>query len=431
MMTEKETIPISHLGPCEVQSPLRRDARTAVEETFVNDSTFVRLPLEIDAAAPGAARLFEKAGPREKVFFDPARTKAAIVTCGGLCPGMNNVIRSVYLQLHYHYGASAVLGIRHGYSGFAPQCAAPPIWLNTEMVNDIHQRGGTLLGSSRGPVSPDIIVDFLEQRGINILFAVGGDGTQRGAHAIAEEAKRRDLKISIIGIPKTIDDDVMYVNRSFGYFTAISRAKDIIDSAHVEAHCALNGIAIVKVMGRDSGFIAAGATLASQEVNFALVPESLFKLEGERGLLAELHRRLLERRHALIVVAEGAGQDLMPPSDEKDASGNVKHRDIGLFLKHKIAEHFARLRFPVVLRYIDPSYYIRSVPASTVDSVMCDSFARHAVHAAMAGKTDMIIGLQHGMFIHVPIPMATVQRKRLSAEEWASVVTATGQSDLA
>lgn len=429
-MTEKETVTIPNLGPCELESPLRRDARTAVEDTFVTDTTYVRLPLEIDTAVGGAGQLFEKAGPREKIFFDPSKTKAAIVTCGGLCPGLNNVIRSVYLQLHFHYGVSSVLGIRHGYSGFAPEAAAPPVWLNTEMVNDIHQRGGTLLGSSRGPVSPDIIVDFLERRDINILFSVGGDGTQRGAHAIAEEVKRRKLKISVIGIPKTIDDDVMFVNRSFGYLTAIARAKDIIDSAHVEAHCALNGVSIVKVMGRDSGFIAAGATLASQEVNFCLVPESPFKLEGERGLLAELHRRLLERHHALIVVAEGAGSDLMPPSEERDASGNVKHRDIGLFLKEKIAEHFAKLRFPVVLRYFDPSYYIRSVPASTVDSVMCDSFARHAVHAAMAGKTDMIIGLQHGMFIHVPIPMATVQRKRLSAEEWASVVAATGQPDL-
>jgi 6-phosphofructokinase 1 len=429
-MTENLNIAVSNLGSCDVQSPLRRDARTAVEDTFVTDSTFVRLPLEIDTAADGEGQLFEKAGPREKIFFDPTRTKAAIVTCGGLCPGLNNVIRSVYLQLHYHYGVSSVMGIRYGYSGFAPQCGAPQIWLNTEMVNDIHQRGGTLLGSSRGPVSPDIIVDFLEQRGINILFAVGGDGTQRGAHAVAEEAKRRNLKISVIGIPKTIDDDVMYVNRSFGYFTAVARAKDIIDSAHVEAHCVMNGISIVKVMGRDSGFIAAGATLASQEVNFALVPESPFKLEGERGLLAELHRRLLERHHALIVVAEGAGSVLLPPSGETDASGNLKHRDIGLFLKHTISEHFAKMRFPVVLRYIDPSYYIRSVPASTVDSVMCDSFARHAVHAAMAGKTDIIVGLQHGTFIHVPIPMATVQRKRLSAHEWASVVTATGQSDL-
>jgi len=429
-MSENQMIAIPNLGPCEIQSPLRRDARTAVEGTFVSDEMFVRLPIEIDASADSCGQFFEKAGPREKIFFDPSRTKAAIVTCGGLCPGLNNVIRSLYLQLHYHYGVSAVLGIRYGYSGFAPEAAASPVWLNTEMVNDIHQRGGTLLGSSRGPVSADIIVDFLEQRGINILFAVGGDGTQRGAHAIAEEVMRRKLKTSVIGIPKTIDDDVMYVNRSFGYFTAIARAKDIIDSAHVEAHCVRNGISIVKVMGRDSGFIAAGATLASQEVNFALVPESPFKLDGEGGLLAELHRRLLERHHALIVVAEGAGQDLMPPPDERDASGNLKHRDIGLFLKEKIAEHFAKLRFPVILRYIDPSYYIRSVPASTVDSVMCDSVARHAVHAAMAGKTDMIIGLQHGMFIHVPIPMATVERKRLSAQEWASVVTATGQPDL-
>jgi 6-phosphofructokinase 1 len=304
------------------------------------------------------------------------------------------------------------------------------MWLNSEIVNNIHQLGGTLLGTSRGPVSADIIVDFLEQRGINVLFTVGGDGTQRGAHSVVEEIQRRKLQISVIGIPKTIDDDVQYVNRSFGYFTAIEKAKEVIDSAHVEAHCVLNGISIVKVMGRDSGFIAAGATLASQEVNFTLVPEVPFKLEGECGLFSVLHRRLLERRHAVIVVAEGAGQHLMPPSEERDASGNLMHRDIGLFLWHKIREHFAAQRLPVVIRYLDPSYYIRSVPASTVDSVLCDSFARHAVHAAMAGKTDMIVGLQHGVFIHVPIPMATMQRKRLSNEEWAAVVMATGQGDL-
>ncbi len=429
-MTEKQKVVVSNLGEREQSSPLRRDARGGMEGTFVTDFRHVSYPAEVDTSVATPVQLFEKAGPREKIFFDPARTKAAIVTCGGLCPGLNNVIRSVYLELHFHYGVNAVLGIRYGYSGFAPEAAASPVWLNTEMVNDIHQRGGTLLGSSRGPLSPDIIVDFLEQRGINILFTVGGDGTQRGAHGIAEEVKRRNLKISVIGIPKTIDDDVMFVNRSFGYFTAIARAKDIIDSAHVEAQCALNGVSIVKVMGRDSGFIAAGATLASQEVNFALVPEFPFKLEGDDGLLAALHRRLLQRHHAMIVVAEGAGHDLMPPAQERDASGNLKHRDIGLFLKEKIKEHFEKQRFPVTIRYLDPSYYIRSVPASTVDSVLCDSFARNAVHAAMAGKTDMIVGLQHGMFIHVPIPMATVRRKRLSANEWASVVTATRQPDL-
>ena len=421
-MNEKITIP-DH-GPREFPSPLRMGPVGALESTFINDGMYYRDPLQ------GEPQLFELAGPREKLFFEPARTKVAIVTCGGLCPGLNNVIRSVYLQLHYHYGVPAVVGIRYGYSGFSPEAVAP-LWLNAEMVNNIHQLGGTLLGTSRGPVSADIVVDFLDQRGVSILFTVGGDGTQKGAHDIVAEIQRRKLKMSVIGIPKTIDDDVQFVNRSFGYFTAIEKAKEIIDSAHVEAHCVHNGISIVKVMGRDSGFIAAGATVASQEVNFTLVPEVPFQLEGERGLLAVLHRRMLERHHAVIVVAEGAGQHLMPPSEERDASGNRLHRDIGVFLHHKIRDHFAAQRFPAVIRYFDPSYYIRSVPASTVDSMLSDSFARHAVHAAMAGKTDMIVGLQHGVFIHVPIPMATTQRKRLSNEEWASVVTATGQPELA
>jgi 6-phosphofructokinase 1 len=425
-----QKIVIPNLGSRMIQSPLRLDSRGSAESTFVHDNAYYRDPVEVEPELEASVQLFERAGPRETLHFEPSKTKVAIVTCGGLCPGLNNVIRSVYVQLHYHYGVPAVLGVRYGFSGFSAEACSPPIWLNSEMVNNIHQLGGTLLGTSRGPVSTDIIVDFLEQRGINILFTVGGDGTQRGAHGVVEEIQRRKLKISVIGIPKTIDDDVQYVNRSFGYFTAIEKAKEVIDSAHVEARCVLNGISIVKVMGRDSGFIAAGATLASQEVNFTLVPEVPFKLEGECGLLSVLHRRLLERHHAVIVVAEGAGQHLMPPSEERDASGNLLHQDIGLFLRHKIRDHFAAQRLPVVIRYLDPSYYIRSVPASTVDSVLCDSFARHAVHAAMAGKTDMIVGLQHGVFIHVPISMATTQRKRLSNEEWASVVMATGQGDL-
>jgi len=425
-----EKIAISSLGPSTVPSPLRIGSHSFIETTLLHDESYYRDPHHLDQESDKLVQLFEKAGPRAQIYFEPAKTKVAIVTCGGLCPGMNNVIRSLYLQLHYHYGVPAVLGIRYGYSGFSPE-GSQPIWLNAEMVDNIHQRGGTLLGSSRGPVAPDVIVDFLDQRGINILFSIGGDGTQRGAHAIVEEVQRRKLKIAVVGIPKTIDDDVQFVNRSFGYFTAIQKAKEVIDSAHVEAICVHNGVSIVKVMGRDSGFIAAGATLASQEVNFTLVPEVPFKLEGENGLLAALHRRLLERRHAVIVVAEGAGQHLMPASEQRDASGNLLHRDIGPFLRDKIRDHFAAQRLPVVIRYFDPSYYIRSVPASTVDSVLCDSFARHAVHAAMAGKTDMIIGLMHGVFIHVPTTMASRERKHLSSQEWAQVVTATGQPDLA
>ena len=279
-MSEKIVIPT--LGPCTMPSPLRIDSHGFIESSFLHDEMYYRDPHHPGPNSEDSVQLFEKAGPRAKLFFDPAKTKVAVVTCGGLCPGMNNVIRSLYLQLHYHYGVPAVLGIRYGYSGFAAE-GSPPIWLNAEMVDNIHQRGGTLLGSSRGPVSPDIIVDFLEQRGVNILFSIGGDGTQRGAHSIVDEILRRKLKIAVIGIPKTIDDDVQYVNRSFGYFTAIQTAKEVIDSAHVEAICVHNGVSIVKVMGRDSGFIAAGASLASQEVNFTLVPEVAFKLEARTG----------------------------------------------------------------------------------------------------------------------------------------------------
>ena len=305
------------------------------------------------------------------------------------------------------------------------------MWLNAEIVNNIHQLGGTLLGTSRGPVSADIVVDFLEQRGISVLFTVGGDGTQRGAHDMATEIARSGLKISVVGIPKTIDDDVQYVSRSFGYFTAIEKAKQVIDSAHVEAHCVHNGISIVKVMGRDSGFIAAGATLASQEVNFTLVPEVPFSLEGECGLLAVLHRRMLERHHAVIVVAEGAGQHLMPPTEERDASGNLLHRDIGLFLRHKIRDHFAAQRFPVVIRY-SRSQLLHSQRAGLHGRFRAVRFLRPPRGPRRYGRQNRCPHRIAARRIHPRAhPMATKQRKRLSSEEWASVVTATGQPDLA
>ena len=424
-----QKIAIASLGPSSVPSPLRLDRYGSLESTFVHDNMYYQDPIEMEEGNAGPIRLFEKAGPRKHLFFEPAKAKVAIVTCGGLCPGMNNVIRSVYVQLHYHYGVPAVLGIRTAFLVFLRSCQPAHV---AEFGNGEQHppEGWHPAGNIARAGQPDIVVDFLQAP--TSAFSSPSAATARSAARIAWRKKCGGAisNISIIGIPKTIDDDVQYVNRSFGYFTAVDKAKEVIDSAHVEARCVLNGISIVKVMGRDSGFIAAGATLASQEVNFTLVPEVPFTLEGEGGLLSVLHRRLLERRHAVIVVAEGAGQELLPHSEERDASGNRIHRDIGLFLRESIKDYFVAQRMGVVVRYLDPSYYIRSVPASTVDSVLCDSFARHAVHAAMAGKTDMIVGLQHGVFIHVPIPMATHKRKRLSNEEWAAVVTATGQPDL-
>jgi 6-phosphofructokinase 1 len=377
-----------------------------------------------------AGTLFELAGPRAKLFFDPKRTRAGIVTCGGLCPGLNDVIRSLFLELHHAYGVKEVLGFRGGYQGLDPARAAEPIRLTSASLDNIHKEGGTVLGTSRGPVDVSLAVDNLIRRRINILFTIGGDGTQRGGNDLFQEAKKRGHALSVVGIPKTVDNDVAFVTRTFGYLTAVQEAAKVLDRAHTEARSVHNGIALVKVMGRHAGFIAAGATVASQDVNFTLVPEVPFSLEGKRGFLAALRERILIRAHAVVVVAEGAGQDLLEKGQaERDASGNVKLKDIGLFLRDRIELFFKNEKIPVVMRYFDPSYLIRSSPANAEDSILCDLFARHAVHAAMAGKTGLVIGYLHDRFIHVPIELLTSRKKSMDPDgfAWSAVLAATGQ----
>jgi len=413
-------------------SPLRRaSAAGDTRSTFVPESCFVQPPVEIvSGEEPAEVLLFEKAGPRQKIFFDPAETRAAIVTCGGLSPGLNNVIRSAFLELHMHYGVAEILGIRYGYQGLTPD-GEPPLPLTMECVESIHEDGGTILGSSRGAQDPATMVDFLVARGINLLFCVGGDGTQRGAHALCEEIRRRGLAIAVIGIPKTIDNDILYCDRTFGFTTAVAAAEHVITCAHVESKGVRDGIGLIKLMGREAGFIAAAATLASQEVNFILVPEVPFVLEGEHGFLEALRRRMIQRHHAVIVVSEGAGQDLFRGSAKHfDASGNVKFQDIGLYLKQQICEHFDRNGPKVDVKYIDPSYIIRSVPANCEDDVLCDAFARRAVHAGMMGRTDMLIGSMAGKYVHVPLTMIAGRKRRMNVdgEFWASVLASTGQA---
>jgi 6-phosphofructokinase 1 len=393
----------------------------------------VRVRFEHDVGGdPSEAKSlsFEKGGPREKIFFDPERTTAAFVTCGGLSPGLNNVIRSGFLELTHNYGVRRVLGIRNGYAGLNPDSGYEPIVLTHRFVHDIHHLGGTVLGSSRGAQEPTITVDFLEEREIDILFCIGGDGTQRGAHAIQQEIQKRGLAKSVVGIPKTIDNDVPYVWMSFGYVTALGIANDVLRGAHVEACGAPNGIGLVKLMGRDAGFLAAGAALANQEANFVLVPEIPFPLEGENGFLRALEQRMLRRGHALVVVAQGAGQHLFEQEKvERDASGNVRYQDIGAFLRQRIGAHFAERGIEINLKYMDPSYSIRSVPAAAWDRILTDRMARSAVHAAMAGRTDVMMGWWNQAIIHVPISTAVTEKKRmpLDSDLWNAVLATTGQ----
>jgi len=414
---------ITQLGEPRFPSPIKR---TVSDELIVPEHI-----ISIKNKESESNLNFELAGPRSKLYFDPSKTKAGIVTCGGLCPGLNDVIRSLYLELTHAYGVQEIYGFKWGYKGLLPENDAP-IRLTAEFVDDIHKEGGTVLGTSRGPVDVQKAVDHLVKMGINILFTIGGDGTQRGGNALFQEAKKRGHDLAVVGIPKTIDNDVSFVARTFGYLTAVEEANQVLDRAHMEARSVENGISLVKLMGRNAGFIAAGATVASQDVNFLLIPELPFKLEGEGGFLSVLKKRILDRKHALVVVAEGAGQDLLAKIETgRDASGNAVLHDIGIFMRDEIVAYFKNEKIPVIMRYIDPSYLIRSSRANAEDSILCDLFARNAVHAAMAGKTGLVIGYLHDKFIHVPIELLASQVKSMDITgfAWRAVLAATGQPE--
>lgn len=376
------------------------------------------------------------AGPRENIYFDPSKTKCAVVTCGGLCPGINDVIRSITMESYYQYGIASILGIRFGLQGFIPKYGHE-IWeLTPDTVSDIHEFGGTILGSSRGPQPPEEIVDALERMNVNILYLIGGDGSMKAASAIAQEVANRNLKISIIGIPKTIDNDISFVSRTFGFDTAVTKATEAIRCAHTEALGAQNGIGMVKFMGRESGFIAAEAALALKEVNMVLIPEEPFDLEGNAGLLNQLHRRLEKRGHAVIVVAEGAGQDICRrelqanlEEGRTDASGNPILEDICSLLQEKIKDYFKKQEIPFTLKFIDPSYIIRSIPANSTDRIYCGFLGQNAVHAAMAGKTNMVVSKQQDQYVYVPLSFVTQKRKKIdtSSNYWRAVLESTGQ----
>jgi 6-phosphofructokinase 1 len=410
------------LGATRFLSPLKR----WVDESERVPGSILR---SVDAPSEDSL-LFELAGAREHLFFNPPETRAGIVTCGGLCPGLNDVVRSLFLEMHHAYGVKEVLGFRWGYQGLDPEHGAEPLVLTHEMVDRIHLQAGTILGTSRGPVDKARAIENLIRRRINILFTIGGDGTQRGAREFFEKAKTQGHALSVVGIPKTIDNDIAFVARSFGFLTAVEEATKVLQRAHTEASSVQNGIALVKLMGRHAGFLTAEATVASQEVDFTLIPEVPFGLEGQGGLLTALEQRIVTRGHAVIAVAEGAGQELLGNTgNERDPSGNVRLRDIGLFLREKIEERFNLRKIPFVMRYFDPSYIIRSSPDNAEDAALCDQFGRHAAHAAMAGKSGVVIGYLHDRFIHVPIELLATQRKRLDPDspDWSAVLSATGQ----
>ncbi|WP_375497284.1 ATP-dependent 6-phosphofructokinase [uncultured Jatrophihabitans sp.] len=425
---------VRELGKRRYVSPLaheldgRRDTVHWVGESdrvLLDDTRAMAVNRGIDV---GQLPAFEPAGPRKTLYFDPSTTRVGIVTCGGLCPGLNNVVRGLVLELNDRYGIHDVVGFQGGYRGLTVDGAKTTTVLTRSVVHDIQNRGGTVLGTSRGAQDPDEMVDTLVERGITVLFVIGGDGSLRGAQRIAEAATARGYDLAVVGVPKTIDNDIPFIDRSFGFETAFTRAAESIRAASTEARSTPNGVGLVKLMGRHSGFIACYATLAQHDVDFVVIPEVPFRFEGHGGLLDALRRRVDANGHAVVVVAESAGQDLLQTAGT-DASGNARLADIGTLTRDRVVNHFARENVELSLRYVDPGYAIRSVAANGYDAEYCLRLAQAAVHAALAGRTAMVVGMWHGRFVHIPIPLATSGRNQVDPDGdlWMAVLEATGQ----
>jgi 6-phosphofructokinase 1 len=433
-MIEGSDFTIEELGKRNIKSPISMSTTRGDKiANYVTDEEYIRLNVDAKPGAQGQlkkSQLIEMAGPREMIYFSPANVHAGIVTCGGLCPGINDVIRAVTRCLWYRYGVRRISGIQYGYKGFLPEYQYGVINLTPDLVDDIHKLGGTFLGSARGGGRElTKIVDCMEQLNINMLFTIGGDGTQHGSLEIAEEIEKRKLKIAMVGIPKTVDNDFAIIQKSFGFDTAVDKAVEVVTAAHMEAKSAINGIGLVKVMGREAGFIAAHTALASHEVNFVLIREVELNLEGYNGFLHHLEQRVLSRGHAVIVVAEGAMQERLLTEKKFDAGGNVKFADVGVYLKDRITSYFEEKKIEINLKYIDPSYVIRSAPANPSDSIYCERLGNAAAHAAMAGKTKLIVGLVHNEFVHLPIKVVIDHRAQVDPESnlWRDTLDATHQ----
>ena len=429
---------VQTLGDAKIPSPMLKEEHEGIHHLFYSDDDRIMINIKhgdvqamlSQGVSPPA---FEVAGPRRKVFFDASKLRCAIATCGGLCPGLNDIIRAIVLELHYRYGVKNIYGALYGLEGFIPEYNHDFLDLTPARVTAIMNMGGSILGSSRGAQDIERVVDCLEVNNIGMLFMVGGDGTLMAASKIAETISERGLKISVVGIPKTIDNDIHLVSRSFGFDTAVDVSRMAIQGAHNEAAAYPNGVGLIKLMGRHSGFIAATAALAQQDANFVLIPEVDFDLDGPEGLLAALETRVVNRGHAVIVAAEGAGQKFFEKVDERrDASGNIRLNDIGIFLRDTIKAYFSQKNIPLNIKYIDPSYMIRSVPANANDSVFCGFLGRDAVHAGMAGKTKLVIGHWNNHFVHLPMEATVGRRKQVrpNGKLWTTVLESTGQPSL-
>ena len=425
-----DDLAIARLGERTIDTPLR-DLLGGREESvhYVTETDRVLLDDTLgvakrrSAGTPAELPAFNPGGPREKLYFEPSTVTAAIVTCGGLCPGLNNVVRALVLQLANAYGVKSILGFRNGYSGLTDTSA--PLALTPELVRDIHNRGGTILGTSRGGQEPAAMVDTLARHRVDMLFVIGGDGSLRGAQKIAAKpppatAARRG------GHPED------HRQRHSVDRPELRLPDRVRPRRRVDPRRAHRG----RVHRRRRG--TGQADGPAQRLHRLLCdtrqprsrlrpdPRSLLPARQLPALPAQARRSAGARSRGR---RRGRRAGAVPRSAETDASGNARLGDIGALLRERVTAHFAQHGTPLSLRYVDPGYAIRSVPANAFDAVYCARLAQAAVHAGMAGFTSMVVARWHGRFIHLPIALATATRNQVDphGDLWMSVLEATGQ----
>jgi len=411
----------------DAKVPMAARVASGVPYIHVIDDNNEGVLVDILVPADNEVTVYPRAGPRSSLFFRPSHVNAGIVTCGGLCPGLNSVIRDVTKSCFELYGVQSVIGFHGGFSGIF---SMPFERLTLESTQGIQNLGGTILSSARGGFDADRILNKLEDLRISQLFIVGGDGSMRGARELVVAITKRPWPVAIIGIPKTIDNDIGLIDHSFGFQTAVEETLRAVRAAKVEAACSINGVGVVQCMGRHAGYIAAQVTLASAEVDLCIIPEVPIAIDGSLDVLEHVIRVVEKKGHAVVVVAEGAGENLLGKSEEFDASGNRRLRPIGPWIKEAIAERLTMRGLGRQVRLIDPSYMVRSVAAYSVDSILCTLLSLAAVHAAMDGYTGVCVALVNGRSVMVPLDLiveASPRKVDVCSRTYERIVSLTSQ----
>ena len=333
--------------------------------------------------------------------------RIGILTGGGDCPGLNAVIRAVVRRAERGFG-DEVIGFRDGWLGVVEDDTTP---LDVEACRGLLPRGGTVLGSSR--LQPFGLEDgverarsTIERHGLGGLVVVGGEGTLSCAHRLHAEG------FPVVGVPKTIDNDVGGTEMTFGFETAVEIATEAIDRLHTTAE-SHDRVMVVEVMGRHVGHIAAWSGMAGG-ATLTLVPEEPFDIEEVCEGVRRRHDR--GRYASVVVVAEGARPkpDTIPmPDEEVDRFGHVRLGGIGNLVAAEIESRTGFETRVTILGYVQ-----RGGTPTAFDRVLASRFGVAAVDAVHDGGFGMMTALVGGDIVLVPLADAVGDLKRLSAGVW-------------